>query len=136
LTRSFFGALAAVGSVFAAQTAQAAIYDFSYTASWGVVSGTIVGMLQPDDNTIDVTAIVNPKFDGAPRPAVPVITTLADFSSMPGPTFPQITLDGRNDNVLACTTTACSDGFFFDQAGGESRRSAICRWALIRRHGH
>src|SRR6516165_99552 len=114
-TRSFVAALAgAAASAFAAEAAQAASYDFSYTASWGVVSGTIIGVLQPDNNTIDVTAIVNPEFDGAPGPAVPVITTLANFFSRPGPTVPEITLDGTNDNVLACTTPACDDGFFFD----------------------
>jgi PEP-CTERM motif len=118
MTRYLCAALAAaIGSVMGAQAAQAALYDFSYTDEFGVVSGTIVGVLQADKNTIDVTSIINPEFNGAPAVAVPVITTIADFFSRPGPAVPEVTLDGTNNNLLACTTSACNDGFFFDQAG-------------------
>ena len=118
VTRYLYAALgAAIGSVIGAQAAQAAVYDFSYTDEFGVVSGTIVGVLQADNNTIDVTSIINPEFNGAPGVAVPVITTIADFFSRPGPTVPEVILDGTNNNLLACTTSACIDGFFFDQAG-------------------
>ena len=118
VTRYLCAALAAaIGSVIGAQAAQATVYDFSYTDEFGVVSGTIVGVLQADNNTIDVTSIINPKFNGAPGVAVPVITTIADFFSRPGPTVPEVTLDGTTNNLLACTTSACIDGFFFDQAG-------------------
>ena len=118
VTRYLCAALAAaIGSVIGAQAAQAAVYDFSYTDEFGVVSGTIVGALQADNNTIDVTSIINPEFNGAPRLAVPVITTIADFFSRPGPTVPEVTLDGTTNNLLACTTSHCIDGFFFDQAG-------------------
>ena len=118
LTRYLYAALgAAIGSVIGAQAAQATVYDFSYTDEFGVVSGTIVGALQADKNTIDVTSIIDPKFNGAPGVAVPVITTIADFFSRPGPTVPEVTLDGTTNNLLACTTSHCSDGFFFDQAG-------------------
>ena len=125
MARSFFVAVAAaVGSVVAVPAAQAAVYDFSYTGSGGVVSGTIIGALQPDNNTIDVSAIINPEFNGAPGPAVLVITTIADFFGRPGPTVPELTLDGTRDNVLACTTAGCSDGFFFDQAGVDAHFGA------------
>jgi hypothetical protein len=107
---------AAIGSMIGAQ-AQAAAYFFSYTDEFGIVSGTMVGVLQADTNTIDVTSIINPEFNGAPGPAVPVITTIGDFFSRPGPTVPEVTLDGTTNNLLACTTSACIDGFFFDQAG-------------------
>jgi hypothetical protein len=119
VTRYFCAALAAaIGSVIGAQAAQAATYDFSYTDEFGVVlAGTMVGVLQADKNTIDVTSIINPEFNGAPAVAVPVITTLADFFSRPGPTVPEVSLDGTINNLLACTTSACFDGFFFDQAG-------------------
>lgn len=117
LARYFGASVAVIGALVAAPAAQAGVYDFSYTASWGVVSGTIIGTLQGDNNTIDVSSITNPEFDGVPGPAVPVITTLADFFGVPGPTVPEVTLDGTNNNVLACTTSACFDGFFFDQAG-------------------
>jgi hypothetical protein len=117
-TRYLCAALgAAIVSVIAGQTAQAAAYDFSYTDEFGVVSGTIVGVLQADNNTIDVTSIINPEFNGASGVAVPVITTIGDFFSRPGPTVPEVTLDGTTNNLLACTTSACFDGFFFDQAG-------------------
>lgn len=118
VTRCFCAAVAAaIGSVIGVQTAQAAAYDFSYRDDFGVVSGTIIGVLQADANTIDVTSIINPEFNSAPAPAVPIITTIADFFSRPGPTVPEVTLDGTNNNLLACTTSACIDGFFFDQAG-------------------
>ena len=65
-----------------------------------------------------MSAILNPEFDGVPGPAVPVITTLADYFGVAGPTTPEVTIDGTNNNVLACTTTGtCGDGFFFDSAG-------------------
>ena len=118
VTRYLCAALAvAIGSVIAGQTARAAAYDFSYADEFGVVSGTIVGVLQADKNTIDVTSIINPEFNGAPGVAVPLITTIGDFFSRPGPTVPEVTLDGTTNNLLACTTSACFDGFFFDQAG-------------------
>jgi hypothetical protein len=118
VTRYLCAALAAaIGSVIAGQTAQAAAYDFSYTGEFGVVSGTIVGVLQADNNTIDVTSIINPEFNGAPGVAVPVITTIGDFFSRPGPAVPEVTLDGTTNSLLACTTSACFDGFFFDQTG-------------------
>ena len=63
VTRYLYAALgAAIGSVIGAQAAQAAVYDFSYTDEFGVVSGTIVGALQADNNTIDVTSIINPTY--------------------------------------------------------------------------
>jgi PEP-CTERM motif len=118
LARYLMAAFAAVGSMSVALTAQATVYDFSYTATFGVVSGMIIGTLQADNNTIDVTSITNPEFDGVPGPAVPVITTLADYFGLPGPTIPEVTLDGTNNNVLACTTSGvCGDGFYFNQAG-------------------
>jgi hypothetical protein len=60
---------------------------------------------------------LSPPQYGDPAVAVPVITTLADFFSRPGPTVPEVSLDGTTNNFLACTTSACFDGFFFDQAG-------------------
>jgi PEP-CTERM motif len=119
VTRYLCAALAAtIGSVIGAQAAQAAVYDFSYTDEFGVVlAGTIVGVLQADNNTIGVTSIINLEFNGAPGVAVPVITTLGDLWSRPGPTVPEVTVDGTNNNLLACTTSTCFDGFFFDQAG-------------------
>ena len=63
------------------------------------------------------SSIVNPEFDGVPGPAVPVMTTLAVLFSRPGPTTPEVSLDGLNNNILAFTTSACFDGFYFDQAG-------------------
>ena len=117
-TRRLWGIAAAIVWISATPAAMAGVYDFSYTASFGVVSGTIIGTLQADHNTIDVASITNPKFDGLPEPAVPVITTLADYFGVPGPMTPEVTLDGTNNNVLACTTSGpCVDGFYFDQAG-------------------
>ena len=115
--RQLLPAFAAIGWMSVAFAAHASVYDFSYTATFGVVSGTIIGTLQADNNTIDVTSIIDPEFDGTPGPAVPVITTLADFFGVPGPMTPEVTLDGTNNNVLACTTSSCIDGFYFDQAG-------------------
>ncbi len=94
-------------------------YQFSYTASFGVVSGTLFGALEPDSNTIIVSEIVNPEFDGAPAPGLPVLTTLAVFFDRPGPDIPEVSLNGLNNNILACVTSACVDGFFLDAAGGQ-----------------
>ena len=117
LTRCLFVAFVAIGLIGVTPAAQATVYDFSYTANVGVVSGTIVGTLQPDNNTIFVSSIVNPEFDGVAAPALPVLTTLADFFSTTGPTTAEVSLDGINNNILACVTSACVDGFFLDAAG-------------------
>ena len=96
VTRYLYAALgAAIGSVIGAQAAQATVYDFSYTDEFGVVlAGTIVGVLQADNNTIDVTSIINPEFNGAPGVAVPIITTLGDLWSRPHQHMPTGRLPG------------------------------------------
>jgi hypothetical protein len=111
------GLTAAIGFVIGVQAVQAAAYEFSYSDEFGVVSGTITGVLQSDNNTIEVTSIINPEFNWAPAPAISVIMTIADFFGRPGPAIPEVALDGTNNNLLACTTSACVDGFFFDEAG-------------------
>ena len=41
---------------------------------------------------------------------------IADFFSRPGPTVPEVTLDGTTNNLLACTTSACMQKRFPDYA--------------------
>jgi len=108
---------AALVAMIGANSAHAAAYDFSYTASWGVLSGTIYGELQADGNTVYVSSIVNPEFDGVLGPAVPFLGTFAGYFGVPGPAIPEVTLDGTNNNVGACGSEDCFDGFYFDQAG-------------------
>jgi hypothetical protein len=126
--RYFIAALtAAIGFVIGVQVVQAAAYQFSYSDEFGVVSGTILGALQTDNNTIEVTSIINPEFDWAPAPAIQVITTIADYFGRSGPAVPEVTLDGTNNNLLACTTSGCFDGFFFDEAGIDATLGAGVR---------
>lgn len=95
-----------------------ATYDFSYTFSGGVdvLTGTLDGTLQPDNNTVVVSAITNAAFDGVPGPALPYLNSLEGFLSLPG--FPPVaSLDGSILDFISCTDATCSDGFLLDSQG-------------------
>jgi len=117
LTRYLLAAFTVMGPMSVAPAAHAAAYDFSYKALAGVVSATVFGTLQPDNNTIFVSSITNPEFDGVARAPLPFLTTVADYFARPGPATPEVSLDGLNVNFLACDSSACADGYFFDTAG-------------------
>ena len=98
-------ALCGFGAAQAAET----LYNFSYTSSYfGTISGQILGTLQNDNNTINVSSVIDfAKLDGTSGPSLPI--TKAKQSG--GTAY--VSLDGGNQSILAFSNAACDDGFGF-----------------------
>jgi hypothetical protein len=119
LKRCLLGTLAVHALLSFAPRAWAGEWEFTYTGDTGTASATLYGTLQADGNTIDITAIAAPEFDGHPSPELPILSTLPAYFGLgaPWPTTPEASLDGSNVNFLYCNyAAACDDGFWFDTA--------------------
>lgn len=102
-----------------AQAAEQA-YAFAFdSAAYQVrITGTLMGSLQADGNTIIVSQLLGvPGFNGAPAVALPFIDSLIDYAGDTGFLPPVVSLDGRRMDFVACTSTACDDGFGFEGSG-------------------
>jgi hypothetical protein len=79
-----------------------------------VLTAIVDGTLQADGNTMFVSSISNPFYNGAPAPALPFVDSVSHDLGGPG-LLPQLTLDGTQLDLIACTTTTgCVDAFAFD----------------------
>ena len=105
----------------AAGTSRADILTFTYVSpdTGSVLSGTMNGTLEPDDNTFVVTSMGPVDFDGAPAPALPFVDSPDNFLGI-GTTLPTVTLDASFMDFFACTDNTCSDGFLFGVGDGVS----------------
>lgn len=95
-----------------AQAAHSA-YSFSHSnpGCQAQITGSLMGSLQADGNTIIVSAVLGvPSFNGAPAVAVPFVDSLIDVVAEAdfGPAL--VSLDGRRMDFAACTHAACDDG--------------------------
>jgi hypothetical protein len=107
-------ALATVATATLAPVASAATFNFSYTSSTGTITATVDGTLQPDNNTVFVSSISNPTFNGSPAPALPFIGSYLDSIFAGVPTGQAVlSLDGSGLDFVACDNTVCDDGFGF-----------------------
>jgi hypothetical protein len=111
-------AIATVASFSLPKAAQAALFNFSYTSSVGVLTGTLDGTLQSDNDTVFVTAVPKALFNGVPGPALPFLSSVTTFSGgslVP----PKVTLSGLNLDFIAAISSSISgnDGFTFIPAG-------------------
>ncbi|NCR73908.1 MAG: PEP-CTERM sorting domain-containing protein [Microcystis aeruginosa LG13-12] len=109
-------ALATVATATLAPVASAATFNLSYTSSTGTITATVDGTLQPDNNTVFVSSISNPTFNGSPAPALPFVGSYLDsiFAGFPFPTGQAVlSLDGSGLDFVACDNTFCDDGFGF-----------------------
>jgi len=119
LNKSFYhplalsAALATVATATLSQSASAATFNLSYTSSAGTITATIDGTLQPDNNTVFVSSISNPTFNGSPAPALPLIGTF-DPLNVPPSGQAVLSLDGSVLNFFSCTDVSCIDGFLLD----------------------
>ncbi|MDY6782614.1 MAG: PEP-CTERM sorting domain-containing protein [Cyanobacteriota bacterium] len=96
--------------------AQAASFNFSYTLNNGdILSGMLEGEVQSDGDTVFVSDITMPMFNGAPAPELPFVTSAEFFLGLPT-TTPTVSLSGSIMNLLACTPN-CFDGFLLDASG-------------------
>ena len=105
-------AFAAIGAV-----ANAATYAFSYELSSGtLLAGTFEGDLQGDGDTITVRSFGPLTFGGAPAPDLPFVEAISEFFGGPA-AVPVLSLSGATGDLIACTSSACIDGFLFDTVG-------------------
>ncbi|ASF45199.1 hypothetical protein CEK71_03480 [Methylovulum psychrotolerans] len=92
----------------------ASIFDFSYSftdagSASHTISGEMVGTLQGDNNTVDVSAIQNLIFDSLAQPSMS-FTSSADVFFGDGSLIPAVTLDGSFMDFYACHTLGGSSG--------------------------
>jgi hypothetical protein len=100
-------------------------YAFAYdsTAYQVRITGTLLGSLQADGNSIVVSQELGvPSFNGAPAVALPFVDSLIDVVGDTAFLPPVVSLDGRPMDFAACTSPACSDGFGFEASGLAARR--------------
>ena len=105
----------------AAGTSRADILTFTYHSLdlGSVLSGTMNGTFEPDDNTFVVTSMGPVDLDGVPGPALPFVDSPDNFLSI-GPALPTVTLNASFMDLFACTDDTCSDGFLFGVGDGAS----------------
>jgi hypothetical protein len=104
-------------SLGAMNTAEAAGFNFSYTLENGdILSGMLEGEVQSDGDTVFVSGITMPMFNGAPAPDVPFLSSIESFFGLPTLT-PTVSLSGSIMSLITCTSSACEDGFLFDTSG-------------------
>ena len=101
------------------QSAHAVSFNFSYTLSDGdILSGMLEGEIQEDNDTVTVSAINMPMFNGSPAPDVPFIDSFSNFFAETG-SLPVVSFSGTSNSMdlLACTDGSCASGFGFDGLG-------------------
>jgi MYXO-CTERM domain-containing protein len=102
------------------------VLTFSYdlTGTGPLITGTMTGTLQADNNTFFVNSVGSLTFAGAPAPSTPFVYSFDNFLAGPPLTIPPtVTLDGSYMDIIACTGPSCPDGFLF-AAGDNAAISA------------
>lgn len=94
-------------------------YDFQYTLAGGsVLSGSLTGDLQGDNNTIHVKSFVGlVKLDGVGGPPIVFFESYLEFFGLVVGAEPTVSLNGAVMDIVACTSPGCNpldDGFLFD----------------------
>ncbi len=109
----------ALATLVATGAAQAALFDFRYDlgGSYGVITGEVSGVLQPDNNTVVVTGVLATAYNNIPGPVLPYLNSFTDLQLHNG-ALPRFTLDGSVTDICAGTDPQCQiDGFLFAPAG-------------------
>ncbi|PSB05206.1 PEP-CTERM sorting domain-containing protein [Merismopedia glauca] len=114
------GAALSLG-VMGINPAQAASFNFSYTLQSGsILSGILEGDVQSDGDTVFVSSISNPSFNGVAGPDLPFVYSLVEFLGGPSGS-PTVSFSGLNMNFLACSNSGSGcfngEGFLFDGIG-------------------
>jgi hypothetical protein len=104
--------LASIGLALGAP-AMADILSFSYfeTGSGDTLAGTMMGTLQPDDNTFIVSSMGPVTLDGNPTSPLTIVASADVFEGLSATEVPTVTLDGSYMDLGAFTPGF--DGFFF-----------------------
>jgi hypothetical protein len=117
-------------------------YDFNYTMSGGshVLTGMLDGTLQPDNNTVVISAITSAEFDGTSLLPLTYLNSVEGFLGTPG--FPPVaSLDGLVLDFISCTDASCGGPvaflFFTNQSppvfliGGGGEDYDPARWSMV-----
>ncbi|MGV2388456.1 MAG UNVERIFIED_CONTAM: PEP-CTERM sorting domain-containing protein [Microcystis novacekii LVE1205-3] len=109
-----------VATATLAPVASAATFNFSYTSSAGTITATVDGTLQLDNNTVFVSSISNPTFNGSPAPALPFVGSF-DALILSGSLTGQavLSLDGSGLDFIACDNTDCDNDVFGFYTGND-----------------
>ena len=112
---------AGMGLALAAPQAQATLYDFSYTGSWGNLSGVMDGTLQSDGNRVVVNSIQDfVTINGVAGPSLSFLVAEDAAIGFNPAALPTVSLDGSFMDFSASTDSSGTNGFgivagdFFD----------------------
>lgn len=93
-------------------------FEYNNATAGVLITGTLLGILQPDGNSIVVSAVQGvPSFNGAPAVALPFVDSLIDVVGDTSFLPPVVSLDGVRMDFAACSSAACNDGFGFEGSG-------------------
>jgi hypothetical protein len=110
-------ASALAAGIVSTAPAEAASFNFSYTLQSGsVLAGMLEGDLQADNDTVFVTGISMPTFNGVAGPDLPFIQSVSEFFGL-GTAAPTVSLSGAVMDIIACESASCFDGFAFEASG-------------------
>lgn len=111
--------IAVVSLALCAAAAQATPlqYDFSYAALGGTLSGSLMGELQADNNTLLIASLLDfVKFNGVDGPSLPELGSATDLFNPGARGTPLTSLDGLLQDFGGCSDVICSDGFLLGGA--------------------
>lgn len=102
----------AIGLFFTVPEAEAILFNFSYVTGTGTLAGQFSGTVQPDLNTVVITAFLDfVTWNGVAGPSLPLVQSadaaLLGFSGL----LPTVTLDNSFIDFTACLDVVCADGF-------------------------
>ncbi|HAX84910.1 MAG TPA: PEP-CTERM sorting domain-containing protein [Cyanobacteria bacterium UBA11370] len=104
--------------VFNINPAEAASFNFSYTLQDGsILSGMLEGDVQPDGDTVFVSAITMPTFNGVAGPDLPFVQSVTGFFSG-NPGTATVSFSGNVMDIIASIAPQGIDGFLFESSGG------------------
>lgn len=110
-----------IGLFFTAAEAEAALFDFSYVADTGVLTGRFSGQLQSDFNTIVITRILDfAAWDGVEGPSLPFLQSTDAYYLGASGLLPTVTRDKSFFDFIACPDSSCLDGFTFNAGNAAS----------------
>ncbi len=103
--------------VFNINPAEAASFNFSYTLQNGsILSGMLDGDVQADGDTVFVSAINMPTFNGVAGPDLPFVESLFEFFGGPAGS-PTVSFSGNVMDIIASIAPQGIDGFLFESSG-------------------
>ncbi len=93
-------------------------FNFSYTYENGdILSGMMTGEIQEDGDTVIISAVTMPMFNGSPAPDIGFVESFVESNTgIEG--SPTVSFSGSTMDIIACNNkTPCNDGFAFDGTG-------------------